>query len=362
VQEGQPATFHVTASGTKPLTYRWFRNSSFVTDLTSNTFVLAAAALTNSNDRYACLVSNDFGVATSRGALLTVTPKPKGALTVTLAPVEAAAAGAAWSINGGLAWLGSGASTNLTEGLYDVTFKPVDDWDAPAGLTGVQVLSSQTTSRSGAYTYAPRLPMAERAIAGSSVALAVRPPPGTSAWQLSETLPAGLAPSSYSAGGSWTPATRILLFSGVGTNQAALSYALGGALGAYTLGGTVSYAPSGTNVVIAGDTRIVLANVLRHVVGLSVALTVAPPAPASVYVWSVEETLPAGLAPQNIAGPGASWNAFTRKLTWVLLGNTGATLTYDVAGTPGAYTLARFFGRGPDGHRLGAAGPLPAGP
>ena len=262
VQEGQPAAFSVSADGTAPLTYRWYRDGQLIPGAVSNAYTLAAALLSDDGSAYSCLVSNAAGTAASRAALLTVTPLP------------------------------------------------------------------------------PPAAQAARLIDGGNVTVTVTPPAGTMIWLGDEFLPDGLVLDAVPAGASWDSGTRTLSYSGSGTNTAVFAYTVSASNGIYELSGSVRFfLPAETQVAVAGDAAVVFANVLRSVSGTSVAITVTPPA-GEVFVWSVEESLPAGLEPRNITGPGAAWDAVARKLTWVYLGGAGATLTYEVAGEPGTYALA----------------------
>jgi len=66
-----------------------------------------------------------------------------GTLTVTIAPAEAVAGGAQWSIDGGTTWLDSSATVALPVGSYTVRFKPVAGRATPADQT-VTIIHGQT--------------------------------------------------------------------------------------------------------------------------------------------------------------------------------------------------------------------------
>jgi hypothetical protein len=336
VQEGQPASFHVTATGTGTLTYRWLRNGVPASDINTNTYVIASAARTNNQDTYACLVSNYYGTATSQAARLTVISN--GTLTVTLAPAGALAQGAAWSLDSGATWLASGASTNLTAGSYAVTFTNLLGWLTPAALSAVQVSSGGTTLTSGVYTAV--LPSASRTISGTNVTVLVRAPAGLSTWALVETLPAGLTPTTYTSGGTWDSGAHTLTFTGAEATTNTLSYTVSCVTsGVYTVSGTVTPQPANVPVAVTGDSRIIKSNLIRIISGTSVTISVYQPQEG--FVWSVYETLPVGLTPTNIAGAFSSWNSSTRTITWFKFG-TGETLSYAVLGSPGTYTLSGY--------------------
>lgn len=333
VREGAPATFSVTATGTAPLFYRWYRNGVPVTGLTSNSYTLAAAAFSDSGAEYSCLASNVAGTAASGNATLTVTAM--GVLTVALAPAGAVSQGAMWSLDSGATWLAGGSSTNLEVGPYTVTFANLTGWRAPAALAAVEVLHGMTTATSGVYTAI--LPSAERVIAGTNVNVTVRAPAGLSTWTLVETLQAGLTPIHITAGGVWNGTALTLTFTGVEATTNLLSYAvLCVTSGVYTVGGTVTPQPANTPVAVAGDTRIIKANFIRTITGNAVAITVNQSDPTKW--WVVTETIPEWLTPSGISS-GGTWSSSSRTITWFTIG-TGAPVSYTVTGEPKSYQLS----------------------
>src|SRR5512140_2624488 len=74
VQDGQPASFSVTATGTTPLTYQWQKNTANINGANSATYNIAAAASADSGALFRCIVSNTKGADTSASAKLTVMP------------------------------------------------------------------------------------------------------------------------------------------------------------------------------------------------------------------------------------------------------------------------------------------------
>ena len=71
VTQGQAASFSVTATGTAPLTYFWFKGSVLMTNGPNPVFSIANAQPTDAGT-YSVIVSNSLGTATSSGATLTV--------------------------------------------------------------------------------------------------------------------------------------------------------------------------------------------------------------------------------------------------------------------------------------------------
>ncbi len=74
VNDGQTATFAVTASGSRPLTYQWQRNSVDIAGATAATFVTPATSMADNGAQYAVVVTNARGTTTSAAATLTVLP------------------------------------------------------------------------------------------------------------------------------------------------------------------------------------------------------------------------------------------------------------------------------------------------
>ncbi|MBQ7252663.1 MAG: hypothetical protein IJS32_08695 [Kiritimatiellae bacterium] len=87
----------------------------------------------------------------SISAAYTVQP---GALTVTILPAEAAAAGATWKVSGSSATHASGETVSLTPETYEVTFNALTGWTAPAKQT-VEVKAGEAATAEGTYAWNP---------------------------------------------------------------------------------------------------------------------------------------------------------------------------------------------------------------
>jgi glucose/arabinose dehydrogenase len=88
VAAGQPASFTVAASGALPLTYQWQRNGQDLPGATSPTLEIAAPTASDNGATFRCVVSNEFGSATSQAAVLTVVAGSAPTGTITLPPVD----------------------------------------------------------------------------------------------------------------------------------------------------------------------------------------------------------------------------------------------------------------------------------
>ncbi|MDQ2834358.1 MAG: immunoglobulin domain-containing protein [Acidobacteriota bacterium] len=76
VTVGQTATFTVTAAGTDPLTYQWFKNGVPVGGSTSSSYTTPPAASGDTGSIYTVVVTNPAGTVTSVPVTLTVTSAP----------------------------------------------------------------------------------------------------------------------------------------------------------------------------------------------------------------------------------------------------------------------------------------------
>ena len=93
-----------------------------------------------------CLVKAGWNALTSA-----TYARQTGALSLTIKPPEAVAAGAQWRRVGSTAWLDSGASeSGIPTGIQTVEFKPVADWSAPSPQ-GVAISNNRTTTKSMSY-------------------------------------------------------------------------------------------------------------------------------------------------------------------------------------------------------------------
>jgi len=71
VSPGSSVTFTVIASGTSPLNYQWQKDSNDISAATSSSYTIESAAYSDGGN-YRCIITNDFGSATSDAAILTV--------------------------------------------------------------------------------------------------------------------------------------------------------------------------------------------------------------------------------------------------------------------------------------------------
>ena len=74
VTAGQTATFLVSATGSTPMTFLWYKNNVPIPNATLSSYTTPATTIADNGDQYIVTVSNSFGSNTSPAAQLTVNP------------------------------------------------------------------------------------------------------------------------------------------------------------------------------------------------------------------------------------------------------------------------------------------------
>lgn len=88
VQLGTPATFSVGNDGATPYFYRWYHNGAPLANATAAVYQIASVQLSHTG-LYHVVVSNYYGMATSRAAALDIIPEPMIALGLAIAALVA---------------------------------------------------------------------------------------------------------------------------------------------------------------------------------------------------------------------------------------------------------------------------------
>jgi len=83
VSAGQTASFSVTATGAKPLSYQWYVNGSMISGATNTSYTTPTLGLIDSGSTYSVTVFNSSGSLPSRDAVLTVVSLPVDLIGVT---------------------------------------------------------------------------------------------------------------------------------------------------------------------------------------------------------------------------------------------------------------------------------------
>jgi hypothetical protein len=148
VMVGQTATFSVTASGTGPLTYQWYKNGVAISGATSSTYTTPPTVAGDNGAVFTVTVSNSTGSATSGPATLTVqTPAPlaKSIVPSTATPPYNAPVTLMPTFSGGTAVIGS---TGV--GSSDITTSAVSGGSYPTpALTSAKTYTLTVTDSKG---------------------------------------------------------------------------------------------------------------------------------------------------------------------------------------------------------------------
>lgn len=152
VNEGLPATFSVTASGSGNLSYQWKRNGQDIPGASNANYAIPATSAADDSAAFLCVVSNSAGSISSTAAILTIFRKP---VILTQPTSQSVAIGQlttfSVSASGGgplsYQWLRGGlAIANATQATYT----------APAAISGDDQakFSVQVTNSAGSVTSA----------------------------------------------------------------------------------------------------------------------------------------------------------------------------------------------------------------
>ncbi len=184
VDQGQTATFTVTATGTAPMAYQWRRNGAALVGATSSSLTLANAQ-PSAAGTYTVTVTNTAGSVTSAGATLTVNTAP---VFTSQPQTQTAFAGSvvtfSVSVSGGTAFnyqwrkngvaIGGANASSLT--LTGVTAADAGNYDVLVGNSLGNVASSIAQLTIATTASAPVItaqPASRSVLAGSGTVLAV---------------------------------------------------------------------------------------------------------------------------------------------------------------------------------------------
>ncbi|HZQ47182.1 MAG TPA: LamG-like jellyroll fold domain-containing protein, partial [Verrucomicrobiae bacterium] len=144
---GGAASFSVTAKGTLPFTYQWYKGVSPISGATTATLTLSGLAAGDAGN-YNCAVGNAASTTTSGNAMLTVLPLPQGVSSAVLddeplayyrldepGPLVADIASNSGSLGV------SGNATNFPGATHQVPGAIVGDPDTAMGYSGIDINS-----------------------------------------------------------------------------------------------------------------------------------------------------------------------------------------------------------------------------
>jgi len=204
VNTGNTASFSVSASGTSPLAYQWYKNGISISGATNTTYTIAAAASADSGN-YTVTISNSVGSITSNTAILSVNQ-------VVVSPVITTQPVSQSVITGSAVLLSVGTTGS------SMSYQWYNNGVAISGATAsTYIISSVQISNAGNYTV--KVSNTSGSIYSNTVALNVLNDPGrlTNLSVLSLDGPGSqLLTVGFVTGGSGTTGSQNLLIRGIG--------------------------------------------------------------------------------------------------------------------------------------------------
>jgi hypothetical protein len=195
---GQTATFSVTASGTAPLGYQWYKNGTSIAGATSATYTTPAETVSDNGAQFSVAVSNSAGNVSSNLAMLSVTTSPMAPSITTQPANQTIFAGqtAKFSV--------------IASGTSPLTYQwRKNGADISGGTSASYTTAAETTSDNGAL-FSVVVTNSAGNVTSNSVTLTVNPDPvapSISSQPASQTITAGqTAGFSVTASGT-TPLT-----------------------------------------------------------------------------------------------------------------------------------------------------------
>ncbi|MFC1584982.1 immunoglobulin domain-containing protein [Fibrobacterota bacterium] len=192
VNEGQTATFSVTATSSVSMTYQWRKNGSIITGATSAGYTTPAVSLSDNGAQYDVVVANSAGPVTSNAAVLTVNALPP---VITIQP-------ASQTVSEGQTASFSVAATSSSS----MTYQWRKNGTPLSGATSAGYTTPATTLSDNGAQYDVIVTNSAGSTTSSAAVLTVNPlPPVISAHPSSQTVNEGQTASfSVTASGSGT--------------------------------------------------------------------------------------------------------------------------------------------------------------
>jgi hypothetical protein len=176
VTAGQTATFSVTASGTAPLTYQWYKNGTAIGGATSSTYTTPATVSSDSGSLFTVTVTNSAGAATGGPATLTVNTPP----TITTPPANQ-------TVNVGK----TATFSVVASGIGTLTYQWYKNGTLIAGATATTYTTPATVSGDSGSLFTVTVIDAGGTATGGPATLTVNTPPTITTQPASQTVTVG---------------------------------------------------------------------------------------------------------------------------------------------------------------------------
>ncbi|MDC0713634.1 discoidin domain-containing protein [Stigmatella sp. ncwal1] len=250
VTSGQSATFTVTATGTAPMTFQWFRNGTAISGATAANYVTPATTSADNNAQFTVRLTNSLGSATSSAASLTVVAP--AAVAITTPPASRTA------------YVGQTATFSVTAtGSPTLTYQWRKNGTAIAGATAATYTTPVLTAADNGASYSVVVTNPVNSMTSAAAILTVNPAVAPTLTQQPTSVSVRANdPVSFSVMASGTsPFTYQWQFNGANIT---------GANGSTY---TIAQAQNGD----AGKYTVVVSNAAGSVTSAAATLTIAPP-------------------------------------------------------------------------------------
>jgi len=176
VTVGQTASFSVTASGTGPLTYQWYKNGTAIGGAASSTYTTPATVIGDTGALFTVTATNTAGTATSAPATLTVNSPP----TITNQPASV-------TVN-----VGQTASFSVTaSGTGTLTYQWYKNGTAIGGATSTTYTTPATVSGDSGSHFTVTVTNAGGTVTSTPATLTVNTAPTITTQPASQTITVG---------------------------------------------------------------------------------------------------------------------------------------------------------------------------
>ncbi len=144
---GHAVTFSVTAAGTVPFTYRWYKNGVAIPNATQASFAISSIQITDAGI-YTVVVANAAGSVTSDQAVLSIlgTNVSAAATGASIAPATATGV-----VSGAAATLGTATSGAAPAGTLAAASQTAPVAGGPAGVVSAAGLAGPDPANPGAW-------------------------------------------------------------------------------------------------------------------------------------------------------------------------------------------------------------------
>jgi len=337
VVAGQYASFAVTASGTAPFSYQWFKAGTAITGATSSTYTTPATAGADSGTLFTVAVSNTTGSATSTVAMLTVDVPP----SVTIPPAsQTVIAGkpATFSV--------------IAAGTAPLSYQWFSNGTAISGAASATYTLSATVSANNGSLFTVAVSNMAGSVTSIAATLIVNTPPIITTQPLSQTINAGQT-ASFSVAATGTAPLTYQWFK-AGAPIAGATSAIYTTPTATIANSGILYSVTVTNIAgsVTSNPAALTVNNSAPIASSLVCSALTPPYNSTITLVPIFSGGTAaigstGLGSSDVTSSATSGNSYTtaalkssKTFTLTVTGASGATASASCTVTPTNVTVS----------------------